>query len=120
MSPIPRLRAYSGPAMLSYGFRPFFLLGAAYAGLGILIWLPLLFGDITSHLRAGSGCRRAARGRRVRADHHGTAARCGGGLDRGVLDVRRRLRPVAVAAEKTGALTVGLIADRVAFRLGPF
>jgi uncharacterized protein involved in response to NO len=33
--------------MLSYGFRPFFLLGAAYAGLGILIWLPLLFGDIT-------------------------------------------------------------------------
>lgn len=47
MSPIPRLRAYSGPAILSYGFRPFFLLGAIYAGLGILIWLPLLFGDIT-------------------------------------------------------------------------
>jgi uncharacterized protein involved in response to NO len=46
MSPIPRLRAYSGPAILSYGFRPFFLLGAVYAGLGILIWLPLLFGDI--------------------------------------------------------------------------
>jgi uncharacterized protein involved in response to NO len=46
VSPIPRLRAYSGPAILSYGFRPFFLLGAAYAGLGILIWLPLWFGDI--------------------------------------------------------------------------
>jgi uncharacterized protein involved in response to NO len=46
MSPIPRLRVYSGPAILSYGFRPFFLLGAIYAGLGILIWLPLLFGDI--------------------------------------------------------------------------
>jgi uncharacterized protein involved in response to NO len=46
MSPIPRLRAYPGPAILSYGFRPFFLLGAFYAGLGILIWLPLLFGDI--------------------------------------------------------------------------
>jgi uncharacterized protein involved in response to NO len=46
MSPIPRLRAYSGPAILSYGFRPFFLLGAIYAGLGILIWLPLWFGQI--------------------------------------------------------------------------
>jgi uncharacterized protein involved in response to NO len=46
MSPIPRLRAYLGPALLSYGFRPFFLLGATYAGLGIAIWLPLLFGDI--------------------------------------------------------------------------
>jgi uncharacterized protein involved in response to NO len=46
MSPIPRLRSYSGPAILSYGFRPFFLLGAAYAGIGILIWLPLLFGEI--------------------------------------------------------------------------
>ncbi len=47
MSPIPRLRAYAGPALLSYGFRPFFLLGAVYAGLGILIWLPLLFGDLS-------------------------------------------------------------------------
>lgn len=46
MSPIPRLRSYLGPAILSYGFRPFFFLGAAYAGIGILIWLPLLFGDI--------------------------------------------------------------------------
>jgi uncharacterized protein involved in response to NO len=34
------------PAILSYGFRPFFFLGAAYAGVGILIWLPLLFGEI--------------------------------------------------------------------------
>jgi uncharacterized protein involved in response to NO len=46
MSPIPRLRSYAGPAILSYGFRPFFFLGAAYAGIGILIWLPLLLGDI--------------------------------------------------------------------------
>ena len=28
MSPVPRLRDYRGPALLSYGFRPFFLLGA--------------------------------------------------------------------------------------------
>jgi uncharacterized protein involved in response to NO len=47
MTPIPRLKAYSGPALLSYGFRPFFLAGATYAGLGILIWLPLFSGDIT-------------------------------------------------------------------------
>jgi uncharacterized protein involved in response to NO len=47
MSPIPRLKAYSGPALLSYGFRPFFLAGAIYAGLGVLIWLPLFFGDVT-------------------------------------------------------------------------
>ena len=46
MTPIPRLKAYSGPALLSYGFRPFFLAGATYAGFGILIWLPLFFDDI--------------------------------------------------------------------------
>jgi uncharacterized protein involved in response to NO len=47
MNPIPRLKVYSGPALLSYGFRPFFLLGAVYAGLGILIWLPLFFGNLS-------------------------------------------------------------------------
>jgi uncharacterized protein involved in response to NO len=47
MSPIPRLKVYSGPALLSYGFRPFFLFGAVYAGLGTVIWLPLFFGSLT-------------------------------------------------------------------------
>jgi len=46
MAAIPRLRAYSGPALLSYGFRPFFFFGALYAGLGILMWMPLYFGEI--------------------------------------------------------------------------
>ncbi len=46
MAAIPRLRAYEGPAILGYGFRPFFLAGAVYAGLGILIWLPMFFGDL--------------------------------------------------------------------------
>lgn len=41
---IPRLRSFTGPALLSYGFRPFFLFGAAYAGLALLIWLPLYEG----------------------------------------------------------------------------
>jgi uncharacterized protein involved in response to NO len=36
MARIPRLKAYDGPAILSYGFRPFFLVGTLYAGLSIL------------------------------------------------------------------------------------
>lgn len=46
-SPVPRLRDYQGPAILSYGFRPFFLLGAVYAGLAILVWLPVFLGELT-------------------------------------------------------------------------
>ncbi len=46
MTPIPRLREHSGPALLSYGFRPFFLFGACYAALAILIWLPLFHGEL--------------------------------------------------------------------------
>jgi uncharacterized protein involved in response to NO len=46
MTPISRLRAYSGPTLLSYGFRPFFLFGACYAALAILAWLPLFYGGI--------------------------------------------------------------------------
>jgi uncharacterized protein involved in response to NO len=46
MSPIPRHKAYRGPALLSYGFRPFFLLGAIYAGLAILAWLPIFNGEL--------------------------------------------------------------------------
>jgi hypothetical protein len=47
MAPIPRLRPYRGPAILSYGFRPFFLLGSLYAGLAILAWLPILHGELS-------------------------------------------------------------------------
>jgi uncharacterized protein involved in response to NO len=43
---MPRLKVYLSHPLLSYGFRPFFLAGAAYAGLGILIWVPLFFGEI--------------------------------------------------------------------------
>ncbi len=46
MNAIPRLRAYRGPALLSYGFRPFFLLGAIYAGLAVLAWLLMLYGEL--------------------------------------------------------------------------
>ena len=47
MAPIPRLRSYNGPALLSYGFRPFFLFGSIYAGVAILVWLPVLHGHLT-------------------------------------------------------------------------
>ncbi|WP_262029261.1 NnrS family protein [Microvirga sp. Mcv34] len=46
MAPIPRLRDYSGPALLSYGFRPFFLLGSFYAGIAVLAWLPIFYGEL--------------------------------------------------------------------------
>ena len=46
MSPVPRLRDYPGPVLLSYGFRPFFLFGAIYAGLAILAWLPMFNGEL--------------------------------------------------------------------------
>ncbi|GAA2876441.1 uncharacterized protein involved in response to NO [Aminobacter niigataensis] len=43
---IPRVRPGNYPAVLSYGFRPFFLLGSLYAGLTILAWLPMLYGRL--------------------------------------------------------------------------
>lgn len=43
---LQRRRGAEGPAVLSYGFRPFFLLGALYAGLTVLAWLPILSGTI--------------------------------------------------------------------------
>jgi uncharacterized protein involved in response to NO len=42
---IPRLRDYHGPALFSYGFRPFFLLGAVYAGIMIPLWLGVFEGE---------------------------------------------------------------------------
>jgi len=44
---IPRTRLYTGPAILSYGFRPFFLLGSLYSGLSILLWLPQFYGELS-------------------------------------------------------------------------
>jgi uncharacterized protein involved in response to NO len=46
MSPIPRLKPHRGPALLSYGFRPFFFLGACQAALSMALWLPLFEGEI--------------------------------------------------------------------------
>jgi uncharacterized protein involved in response to NO len=43
---LARRLGYEGPALFSYGFRPFFLGGAVWAALGILLWLPLVFGEL--------------------------------------------------------------------------
>lgn len=40
------MRAFTGPAILSYGFRPFFFFGAVWAAVAVALWLPLLMGTI--------------------------------------------------------------------------
>jgi uncharacterized protein involved in response to NO len=44
---LARRRNYAGPAIFSYGFRPFFLAGAIWGALGVLLWVPQYFGEIT-------------------------------------------------------------------------
>ena len=39
-----QIRAYRGPALFSYGFRPFFLVGALWAAVAVALWLPMLAG----------------------------------------------------------------------------
>jgi uncharacterized protein involved in response to NO len=41
-----QMRAWDGPALLTYGFRPFFLGGAVWAALVIALWLPMLTGHL--------------------------------------------------------------------------
>ena len=38
---------YEGPAVFSYGFRPFFLAGALWAVVGVLLWMPQYFGELS-------------------------------------------------------------------------
>src|SRR5215510_484987 len=37
-------RSYAGPALFSYGFRPFFLAAASWAAFNILLWVPQYLG----------------------------------------------------------------------------
>jgi uncharacterized protein involved in response to NO len=41
-----QVRSYRGPAVLSYGFRPFFLAGALWAAVAVALWLPMLSGQL--------------------------------------------------------------------------
>jgi len=46
MTTMARLRAWQGPAIFSYGFRPFFFFGALDAALLITLWVPWYLGFI--------------------------------------------------------------------------
>ena len=46
MTTMTRMRSWEGPALLSYGFRPFFFFGSLYAALLILVWVPWFLGLI--------------------------------------------------------------------------
>jgi len=41
-----QMRAWQGPALFSFGFRPFFLFGAVWVVVAMLLWLPALAGAI--------------------------------------------------------------------------
>lgn len=41
-----QMRRYTGPAILSFGFRPFFLFGAVWAAIAVALWLPMLAGQL--------------------------------------------------------------------------
>ena len=45
--PVPRLRPHAGPAILAYGFRPFFLAAGVAAALILAVWLAELAGGMT-------------------------------------------------------------------------
>ncbi|MFZ1413157.1 MAG: NnrS family protein [Defluviicoccus sp.] len=56
--PVPRLRATAGPALFSYGFRPFFLLSGIWAAAALTLWmlsflgflsLPTVFDPVSWH-----------------------------------------------------------------------
>jgi uncharacterized protein involved in response to NO len=47
MATMQKLRDYRGPALLSHGFRPFFLFGAIYAGAAVPLWLAAFAGDLS-------------------------------------------------------------------------
>jgi uncharacterized protein involved in response to NO len=47
MTSAQQMRAYTGPAVLSFGFRPFFLGASLWAALIVALWLPMLEGMLT-------------------------------------------------------------------------
>jgi uncharacterized protein involved in response to NO len=47
MTAVSRVRAHQGPQLFANSFRPFFLFGSIQAGLAILVWLPMFYGEIT-------------------------------------------------------------------------
>ena len=46
MKSLSSARKQNGPAIFALGFRPFFLLAGVFAGLVLLLWLGVLFGNL--------------------------------------------------------------------------
>ena len=46
MTPAQQMPAWSGPALLSFGFRPFFLSAAVWAALSVTLWVLMLSGRL--------------------------------------------------------------------------
>jgi len=44
---VPRARHYQGLQLFANSFRPFFLLGAIYAAIVMLVWLPVFYGEVS-------------------------------------------------------------------------
>src|SRR6476660_5280880 len=44
---LQRRRDYDGPALFSYGFRPFFLAAGLWAIIAILVWIPQYMGKLS-------------------------------------------------------------------------
>lgn len=47
LSSAAQIRAWTGPAILSFGFRPFFLLGTVWAVVSMMLWLAMVSGTIS-------------------------------------------------------------------------
>ncbi|MEM1046664.1 MAG: NnrS family protein [Pseudomonadota bacterium] len=46
-----QMRTWTGPGLLSFGFRPFFLFGAVWAALAMVIWLLMMSGELAVPIR---------------------------------------------------------------------
>mgnify|MGYP002700204362 CR=1 FL=1 len=42
-----QMRQWTGPAIFSFGFRPFFLFGAVWAAVAMMVWISMLSGRVT-------------------------------------------------------------------------
>src|SRR6266511_2018845 len=47
MSDITIRRTYSGPALFSFGFRPFFLGAGLWSAVAMLLWIAIYSGEVT-------------------------------------------------------------------------
>src|SRR5690625_382232 len=47
MTTAEQIRAWRGPALLTFGFRPFFLGAGIFAALAMALWIPMLSGWVT-------------------------------------------------------------------------